>query len=68
MRTETLDVRGMTCGGCERRIREAVSALPGVSTVVAEHIGDEVEVTFDPQAVGLDAIRSAIIAEGFAVA
>jgi len=68
MRTETLDVRGMTCGGCERRIREAVSALPGVSTVVAEHIGDEVEVTFDPRAVGLDAIRSAIIAEGFAVA
>jgi RND superfamily putative drug exporter len=34
MRTETLEVRGMTCGGCERRIRAAVSALPGVADVV----------------------------------
>lgn len=68
MRTETLEVRGMTCGGCERRIRDAVSALPGVTSVVAEHIGDEVEVTFDETSVGLDAIRSAIGVEGFVVA
>ena len=67
MRTETLEVRGMTCGGCERRIRDAVSGLPGVAVVVAEHIGDEVEVTFDESAVGLDDIRRAITAEGFAV-
>ena len=58
----------MTCGGCERRVRDAVSALPGVSAVVAEHIGDEVEVSFDPSAVGLGKIRAAITAEGFAVA
>ena len=67
MRTETLEVRGMTCGGCERRIRAAVSALPGVADVVAEHIGDEVEVTFDEAAVGVDDIRRAIKGEGFAV-
>lgn len=58
----------MTCGGCERRVREAVSALPGVSAVVAEHIGDEVEVTFDERDVGMAAIRAAISAEGFRVA
>lgn len=57
----------MMCGGCEQRIHAAVSALGGVSHVVAEHIGDEVEVTFDPELVGLDAIRAAIAAEGFAV-
>jgi copper chaperone len=68
VRTETLDVRGMTCGGCERRVNDAVSAIPGVVAVVAEHIGDEVEVTFDPARVDLDAIRTAIAAEGFAVA
>lgn len=68
MRTEALEVRGMTCGGCERRIRDAVSGLPGIATVVAEHIGDEVEVTFDESAVGLDDIRRAITAEGFTVA
>jgi copper chaperone CopZ len=58
----------MTCGGCELRIRDAVSVLPGVAAVVAEHIGDEVEVTFDESAVALDDIRRAITAEGFAVA
>jgi len=68
VRTETIEVHGMMCGGCERRVREAVSALDGVSDVVAEHIGDEVEVTFDPALVGLDAICAAIAAEGFAVA
>lgn len=58
----------MTCGGCEARIRDAVAALPGVDAVVAEHIGDEVEVRFDPAAVGLDQIRAAIAGEGFVVA
>lgn len=67
MRTETIEVHGMMCGGCEQRVHAAVSALDGVSDVVAEHIGDEVEVTFDAALVSLDAIRAAIAAEGFAV-
>jgi len=58
----------MMCAGCEGRVRAAVSALDGVESVVAEHIGDEIEVTFDPASVGLDRIRAAIAAEGFAVA
>jgi copper chaperone len=68
VRTETLEVHGMSCGGCEQRIRAAVSALPGVREVVPEHIGDEVEVTFDPGAVSVEAIRAAIAGAGFAVA
>ena len=68
MRTETIEVHGMMCGGCEQRVRDAVSSLDGVSKVVAEHIGDEVEVAFDPRVVGLGAIRAAIAGEGFAVA
>ena len=48
MVTETIAVVGMTCGGCEQRVHDAVMALPGVVAVTAEHIGDEVEVTFDP--------------------
>jgi copper chaperone CopZ len=67
VRTETLEVRGMMCGGCEQRVHDAVVALPGVAAAVAEHIGDEVEVTFDPAVVGLGEIRRAIAAEGFAV-
>jgi copper chaperone CopZ len=63
--TATLDVRGMHCGGCERTVREAVSAIPGVRRCVAEHIGDEVEVVFDAELVGLEQIRQAIVAAGF---
>ena len=44
----------MTCGGCERRVHDAVTALPGVRTVMPEHIGDEVEVTFDPAALDVE--------------
>lgn len=63
---EYLPVHGMSCGGCEQRVRDAVEALPGVERVVPEHIGDEVEVLYDPARVDLEAIRAAIRAAGFA--
>jgi copper chaperone len=63
---EFLPVQGMSCGGCEEKVRRAVEALPGVERAVPEHIGDEVEVYYDPAAVDLDAIRAAIRAAGFA--
>ena len=56
----------MMCGGCERSVRQAVLGLDGVTRVVAEHIGDEVEVDYDPAVVSLDDIRAAITAAGFA--
>ena len=66
MTTIVMEVRGMHCGGCESAVREAVGALPGVSRVVAEHIGDEVEVDYDPELVGPDELRRAIVDAGFA--
>lgn len=65
METAILDVRGMSCGGCERSVSLAVGALPGVHEVVPEHIGDQVEVTYDPAAVTLEAIREAVRQAGF---
>jgi len=63
--TETIAVTGMSCGGCEQRVHDAVMALPGAASVTAEHIGDEVEVTFDPARLVVTAIRDAIAAAGF---
>jgi len=60
MVTETIAVAGMTCGGCEQRLHDAVMALPGAVSVTAEHIGDEVEVTFDPARLDVKAVREAI--------
>jgi P-type Cu+ transporter len=63
--TETMAVAGMTCGGCEQRVHDAVMALPGVVSVTAEHIGDEVEVTFDPVRLDVKAISDTIAAAGY---
>jgi copper chaperone len=66
METRIIPVRGMSCGGCERSVREALLRLDGVHAAVPEHIGDEVEVTFDPAKVDMARIRGAIVAAGFA--
>jgi copper chaperone CopZ len=63
--TETIDVHGMRCGGCEQRLRDALVALPGVAAAAPEHIGDLVDVTFDPDIVGLERIRETIREAGF---
>ena len=67
METLTLEVHGMTCGGCERRVRDAVGALDGVVTVTPEHIGDEVEVTYDAARLDAGRIAAAIAGLGFTV-
>ena len=61
-----LPVHGMSCGGCEQRLRDALEAVPGVERALPEHIGDEVEVYYDAAVVDLDGIRAAIRAAGFA--
>jgi copper chaperone len=66
--TLTLEVRGMTCGGCERRVRDAVGVLDGVVTVTPEHIGDEVEVTYEAARVDACLMAAAIAGLGFTVA
>jgi uncharacterized protein len=65
LRTEVIGVRGMHCGGCERTVSRALHALPGVTEARADFVAEEVEVTFDPDLVEADAIRSAVLAAGF---
>jgi copper chaperone CopZ len=64
-RTAVVEVRGMHCGGCERTVREAVGALPGVEGAQADFVAEEVEVTFDPGRVSLEDIRAAVRDVGF---
>ncbi len=65
IRTDCIDVRGMHCGGCERSVRTAVEALAGVRAARADHLAEEVEVTYDSGVVGLAAIRAAVAEAGF---
>ena len=64
-RTEVVAVRGMHCGGCERTVTFAVQAVPGVGSARADFVAEEIEVTYDPEKTGVDAIRAAIRDAGF---
>lgn len=61
-----LRVDGMTCGGCETSVRNAVSRLPDVASVEADHVAGRVTVEVDGRA-DREAIGSAIEGAGFAV-
>lgn len=66
MDTALYTVPGMHCGHCERAVKEEVSALPGVASVVVDLESKRVEVTGSD----LDdvAIRAAIEEAGYEAA
>jgi copper chaperone len=67
MAETALQVEGMTCTGCERRIGTALRRVDGVREVTADHTTGEVAVRFDPRATGPDAVRERITLAGYTV-
>lgn len=55
-------VEGMSCGGCEQNVEDAVGALDGVESVDADHVAGTVEVDGD---VDSDDLRQAIEGAGY---
>lgn len=45
--TTTMRITGMTCGGCEANVVEALSAVDGVDEATADHEADEAVVEGD---------------------
>ena len=45
MKEFKIKVEGMVCGGCENRVKNAVGAIEGVSSVTADHTTGMVVVT-----------------------
>ncbi len=62
-----LTVTGMTCGGCEHAVKRALQQLPGVHEVLASHLANEVNVTFDEATVTPQTIRERIETLGYSV-
>ena len=62
-----LRVDGMTCDGCEGRIRGAVGQLPGVQDVTASHERGEVRVAADPSRISRAEVRRAFERAGYQV-
>jgi Cu+-exporting ATPase len=68
MQKQTIQVAGMSCNHCVQAVTKAVSALDGVSDVQVSLDSATATVTFNEDAVTLNAIKTAIIAEGFEAA
>jgi copper chaperone len=64
---ETADIRvdGMSCGGCEDRLTEALGRVAGVGSVAADHEKGNVRVMFDSQRISEADLRERITLCGF---
>lgn len=65
MTQQVIEIGGMTCGHCMSRVREALSALPGV-TVDRMKVG-QATVTFDEGAIDAATIAQTIEDAGYDV-
>ena len=47
MSQQTLTVTGMSCGGCEQAVEDALTDIDGVTSAEADHEGETVAVEAD---------------------
>lgn len=65
--TITLQVEGMMCAHCERRVTTALSDLTGITSCVANAGDKRVSVTFQEDQITEQAIKDAIDEIGYSV-
>jgi copper chaperone len=67
MENVTLNVHGMTCGGCVANVTRVLKAVPGVTEATVTLQPGVAKVTFDPARTQATALRAAIEDAGFDV-
>lgn len=65
MKEYIINVEGMACAGCERRVINVLSQLPGVKEVVADHTTGKV--TIKAEAIDESLVKEKISNLGFKV-
>ena len=68
MDTTTLDITGMTCAGCVRRIERTLGQVDGVASVQVNLATNQARIAFDPVRVRADDLVASIEAIGFRAA
>lgn len=63
--TAHLTVKGMSCEGCAKRLREALEGVDGVSAVAVVLDGGQVSVAYDPAVITVAGLREAVEETGF---
>jgi copper chaperone len=67
METTTIEIRGMTCGGCVQSVTRVLKAIDGVGKVNVSLEQGEATVEYTPGRVDAARLRSAIESAGFEV-
>ena len=63
----TLNVKGMTCEGCENAVVASINKLDGIQEATASHTEESTVVSFDPGKTDKEAISQAIMDAGYEV-
>ncbi len=67
MRTETLKISGMTCGGCVNTVTKALNAVDGVKDVAVSLNPGEARIDFDENTTASAQLRAAVQQAGYQV-
>jgi len=65
IRTETLDLKGMTCSACAAANERAVRKVQGVSEASVNFASETINVTFDDGTASIDTIKAAVKKAGY---
>ncbi|MDW5562083.1 MAG: heavy-metal-associated domain-containing protein [Methanomassiliicoccus sp.] len=65
MEEVTINVKGMKCGGCAKRVEEGLKTLPGVSAVAVDLKGAKVKVSLDKTKTTVEQVRQKIKDTGY---
>jgi copper chaperone len=63
-----LNVPSISCNHCKMAIERAVAAVDGVSRVEVDVVDRSVDVLFDPSRTDLQAVKAAVVEEGYEIA
>lgn len=64
---EVIDVQGMSCGHCVKKVEDGVGQLEGVNQVKVKLDDAQVEVSFNESQISLDKIKETIEESGYEV-
>lgn len=67
MRTETMNVAGMQCGGCPTKISLALNEATGVTDVQISLASGEMSVRYDEKRASPAQLKAVVIKTGFGV-
>lgn len=67
MQTETLKVIGMTCGGCAKKVSNALQAVLGVSDAKVTFSAGVAEVQYDEKVTSPGQLNTALMNAGYVV-